>query len=198
MIDDITQYIFIQDEPQQADILFLPGGSFPEIPERAAQLYRDGYVPLVLPAGGVGATMGRFGGVKSKRDLYNQDYQTECEFFTDVLIKNGVPKEAILGEYRSGFTKENALFSRQITDAHGLTINKAIICCKSFHARRCFMAYQLAYPEAELFVVPVDCYGISRDNWFNQQYGIERVLGELTRCGNQFTDDLKIFMNCRL
>ncbi len=67
MIDDIAQYIFIQAEPQQADILFLPGGSFPEIPERAAQLYREGYVPLILPAGGVGVTMGRFGGVKSKK-----------------------------------------------------------------------------------------------------------------------------------
>ncbi|HHY22630.1 MAG TPA: hypothetical protein GX527_00085 [Clostridiaceae bacterium] len=34
---------------RKVDILFLPGGSFPEIPERAAKLYHDGYAPLMLP-----------------------------------------------------------------------------------------------------------------------------------------------------
>ena len=56
------------------------------------------------------------------------------------------------------------------------------------------MLYQMAFPEAEILVVPVDCYGISRDNWYKQDYGVDRVLGELARCGNQFVGELKEFL----
>jgi len=30
------------------------------------------------------------------------------------------------------------------------------------------MLYQLAFPEAEIVAVPVDCHGISRSNWYRQ------------------------------
>lgn len=194
IIDDITNFIFVEDEPQKADIIFLPGGSHPLAPEKAAALYKTGYSPLLLPAGGVSVNHGKFTGVKLKADLYNLDYQSDCEFYTDVLVKNGVPKQAILREDKSGHTKDNAFFSRRVTDENELTIKKAIICCKSFHARRCLMLYQLAFPEAEICVVPVVCYGITRANWFKQDYGITRVMGELARCGNQFVPEMKEFL----
>lgn len=194
IIDAITDFIFVSDEPQEVDIVFLPGGSNPLPPEMAATLYNGGYAPLLLPSGGVSIKHGKFAGVKSKADIYDLNYQSNCEFYTDVLIKNGVPKEAILCEDKSGHTRDNAFFSRKVTDENGLTINKAVICCKSFHARRCLMLYQLAFPEAEIRVVPIDCYGISRDNWYNQDYGVDRVLGELARCGNQFVPELKEFL----
>ena len=38
-IDDITNFIFVEDTPIQADIIFLPGGSNPALPEKAAELY---------------------------------------------------------------------------------------------------------------------------------------------------------------
>ena len=39
-----------------------------------------------------------------------------------------------------------------IADENQLEINKAIIVCKAFHARRCLMLYQLAFPKVELDV----------------------------------------------
>lgn len=134
---------------------------------------------------------------KIKKDIYNGDYQTECDFYTDVLIKNGVPREAILCEDKSGHTRDNAFFSRKLADENGLVINKAIVCCKSFHARRCLMLYQLAFPKTEILIVPVDCYGIGRDHWYKMDYGIDRVLGELARCGNQFVGDIKEYLKCQ-
>jgi uncharacterized SAM-binding protein YcdF (DUF218 family) len=107
------------------------------------------------------------------------------------LLKNGVPHSAIIGEDKSGFTKENAALSRKAADECGLDVSTAIVVCKSFHARRCLMCYQFAFPEAEIMVVPVDVYGINRDNWHNHDYGVERVLGELARCGNQFSEEFK-------
>lgn len=115
----------------------------------------------------------------------------DCEFYTDVLLKNGVPEPAIIGEDTSGHTHDNAFFSRKVADEHGLRIQTAMIVCKSFHARRCLMLYQLAFPETELFAVSVDCQGITRESWYSFEYGIDRVFGELARCGNQFVGDIK-------
>lgn len=114
IISDITDFIFVTDKPQKADIIFLPGGSFPDVPEKAAKLYQEGYAPLLLPSGGVSVKSGKFGGVKSEREIYDKDYQTDCEFYTDVLLKNHVPQSSILCEDKSGYTIENAFFRARL------------------------------------------------------------------------------------
>lgn len=43
IITDISNYIFVSDAPEKSDVIFLPGGSHPEQPEYAAELYRKGY-----------------------------------------------------------------------------------------------------------------------------------------------------------
>jgi len=193
-IKDITDFIFISDTPYKVDVLLLPGSSDPAIPEKAAKLYAKGFAPFIVPSGGVSVKTGKFGGVKHKVEVYNGDYKTDCEFYTDVLIKNGVPAAAILSEDKSGYTKENAALSRKVLDKHGIAVNSAIVVCKSFHARRCLMCYQFAFPDSKIHIIPVDVYEISRENWHTSEYSIERVLGELARCGNQFTDE---FQNLR-
>ena len=50
-IRDITEFIFLRDEPQRSDVIFLPGGSVPEQPEYAAKLYREGLLHILLPDG---------------------------------------------------------------------------------------------------------------------------------------------------
>ena len=198
IIADIANFIFIDDPPRRADIMLLPGGSDPAIPERAAQLYHEGYASLLLPSGGVSVKSGKFAGVKRKREIYDGDYPSDCAFYVDVLRKCGVPDSAIIQEDKSGFTLENARFSRALTDKLGLRIESAMIVCKNFHARRCLMIYQMAFPEAELAVVPVEVYGITRENWYSFDYGIDRVMGELARCGNQFVGDFKEYLSTQL
>lgn len=194
IITDISNYIFVADEPEKADAIFLPGGSHPEQPEYAAELYHKGYAKWLIPSGGISVKADKWHGVRSKADIYNGDYQSDCEFFTDVLIKNGVPTNAIIGEYKAGHTRDNAFFSRKIIDEKGIEINSAIIVCKAFHARRCLMLYQMAFPEVRMKVCPVHCYNITKDNWFETEQGIDRVLGELARCGNQFVGDIKKYL----
>lgn len=194
IIDDISDFIFLQNEMQKADIIFIPGGSHPELGEHAAELWEQGFARLIMPSGGVSIKTGKFGGVKSKKELYNKDYKTDCEFLVDVLMKNGIPENSIIWENISGYTKENAIFSRRIADENNLTIRKAILCCKSFHARRSLMCYQLAFPDTEFYIHPVPYYQdnilISKENWYKTDVGIKRVLGELQRCGNQFNEDI--------
>ena len=40
IIKDISDFIFIEDEPQRSDIIFLPGGAHAEVPEKGAQIYK--------------------------------------------------------------------------------------------------------------------------------------------------------------
>lgn len=194
IITDITNFIFVSDELEKADAIFLPGGSHPEQPEYAAELYHRGYAKWLIPSGGISVKRDKWPGVRSKADIYSGDYQSDCEFFTDVLLKNGVPSSAIIGEEQSGHTRDNAFFSRRVIDRRGIDIKTALIVCKAFHARRCLMLYQMAFPYVDLKVCPVHCYNITKDNWYKSETGIDRVLGELARCGNQFAGDVKQYV----
>nr|WP_294667296.1 YdcF family protein [uncultured Blautia sp.] len=180
------EFIFAENQPEKADIIFVPGNGFPEMAEKAARLYKEGYAPYILPSGRYSITMGRFVGVQSKKDVYNEDYETECEFLKSVLMKNGVPKSAILLEDQATFTYENAIFSKQVTDLHKIKVNKAILCCKTYHARRSLMYYQLLYPDAEILVCPACPDGITRENWRDTEAGVEAVTGEIDRIIKQF------------
>ena len=194
IITDITNFIFIEDKPQKVDAIFLPGGSHPEQPEYAAELYLKGYAKWLIPSGGVSVKRDKWPGVRSKADIYNGDYQSDCEFFRDVFVKNGVPTDVIVGEDKSGHTRDNAFLSRMVVDEKGIEIKTAIIVCKAFHARRCLMLYQMAFPDTTFYVCPVVCMGITKDNWYKSEQGINRVLGELARCGNQFVGDIKGYL----
>lgn len=211
IINDITDFIFLEDIPAgqgtengdsagetghgegmrsaaEADVIFIPGGSYPELPERAAQLWKAGYAPYVVPSGRYSITIGRFAGVKSKAEKYGKAYATECEFYTDVLQINGVAPDCIFQEDEAQFTAENARFSRRLLDAKGLHPKKAIICCKAYHSRRCLMYYQLCFPDTEFLIAPVSGK-VTRENWYRTEAGQRRVLGELARLGTQFTPE---------
>jgi len=192
IINDITSFIFVEDELEKADVIFVPGGSYPELPQRAAQLWREGYAPYIVPSGRFSIRSSAFPGVKSQADKYRKDYATECDFYTDVLLSWGVHKESILQEREAAFTAENARFSRRLLDGKGIFPRKAIICCKGFHARRCLMYYQFSFPETELLAAPVDII-VSRQNWHQTKEGLEKVLGELERLGTQFLPEWEAF-----
>lgn len=194
IIADITNFIFVENKPQKVDAIFLPGGSHPEQPEYAAELYLKGYAKWLVPSGGVSVKRDKWPGVRSKADIYNGDYQSDCEFFIDVFIKNGVPADTIIGEDKSGHTRDNAFLSQMVVDEKGIKIKTATIVCKAFHARRCLMLYQMAFPDTMFYVCPVVCMGITKDNWHMTEQGIDRVLGELARCGNQFVGDIKEYL----
>lgn len=195
IINDIGNFIFVSDEPEKADVIFLPGGSHPAQPEYASELYHRGYAKWLIPSGGVSVKRDKWPGVRSKADIYNGDYRSDCEFFTDVLLKNGVPASAIIEEDQSGHTRDNAFLSRKIVDECGVAVKTAMIVCKAFHARRCLMLYQMAFPAVNIKVCPVHCYNITKYNWYQTEAGIDRVLGELARCGNQFVGDIKQYLS---
>ena len=169
IISDISDYIFVADTPKKVDAIFLPGGSYPELPEYAAQLYHKGYTRFLVPSGGISIKRDKWQGVSSKADIYTGNYNSDCEFFADVLIRNGVNEEAIICENQSQHTRDNAFLSRKVVDEMELEIKTAMIVSKAFHARRCLMLYQMAFPDVEFIVCPVHCYNITKNNWLQQK-----------------------------
>ena len=189
-INDISNFIFIKDKLKKADIIFIPGGTYPEVAEEAARLWNKGYSNLILPSGAFSINIGTFTEPSSKKEIYNCNYKTEYEFLRDVLIKNGGNEKNILKEDKATCTDENAIFSKQLTDSLDINIKKAIICCKSYHARRCLMYYETLYKNTEFIIHPIDIDNIKKDNWYKSKDGISLVLGELERYGLQFKDIL--------
>lgn len=183
---DIERFIFLEDAPGNADIIFVPGNGHAAPSELAAALYRQGLAPYVLPSGRYAIGLSAFGGQASGARCYEGKFETEWAFMRHILMENGVPDSAILREDEATYTYQNAINSRRRTDALGLEIRTAIICCRPVHARRAKMYYETLFPEARMIVCPAREDAVTRENWMRSEEGIDAVLGELERCGSQF------------
>lgn len=178
----VTALVFVSDPPEHADAIFVPGSSRAAHVLLAASLYREGFAPLIVPSG-----YHPYG----KERFDNPDYASEWAWMYHVLTEHGVPASAILREDRATFTWENARLSREACDRAGLTIRKAILTCKPYHARRALMYYQTAFPETEWLVCPADMPGFNADDWFRTPEGRDKILGEVRRLGSQINPQLE-------
>ena len=181
-----TDFIFKEDVPEKADIIFIPGSEEGALARKAAGLWKEGLAPVILPSG-------KYAKLTGHLKTYTE-YPTEWAYLQAELLKNGVPSSAVWREDKATFTYENALFSRKITDEAGLRVKKAILCCQAYHAGRALLYYQICFPETEFFVCPVETKGITRDNWYLTEEGRRLVLTEVKHCGSQFVEALSDFV----
>ncbi len=192
----VTDFIFVEDAPERADVIFIPGSRKTEHAIRAAELYKAGYAPYVMPSGRYATTRGHFAGVPERYQAdYPDEYETEWAFLRAVLLKHGVPEEAILREDQATYSWENALRSREALAAAGIKVKTAILCCHAFHARRALLYYQAAMPQVRFVVCPTATPGYGRDDWFLTKKGRDRVLGEVARMGSQVNDVFELMLD---
>lgn len=74
--EQVTQYIFVEDQPEVADIIWIPGNAYPQNAECAANLYKQGFASYILPSGRYSATVGQFAGVQEKSKSLPRDSNT--------------------------------------------------------------------------------------------------------------------------
>ena len=110
-------------------------------------------------------------------------------------MEKDVPAENILPERQATFTYENAIYTRKLTDALGLTVRTALLSCQAYHARRALLYYQALFPETRILVTPTVTQGIRREDWFERPKTIDLVLQEVEHCGSQFHEILKNIPN---
>ena len=182
----VTDFIFVEDQPEKADVIFIPGSRKVAHAIRAAELYRAGYAPYVLPSGRYTISRGYFLELPEPlRSEYPGAFETEWHFLKTVLMKHGVPESAILREDQATYTWENAQLSRKVLEQQGIPVKTAILACHAFHARRALLYYQAAMPETRFIVCPAPTPGYTREDWFLTEKGRARVLGEVQRLGSQ-------------
>ena len=187
-IRDISDFIFMNDAPWESDIILIPGTSQSAVTEKAARLYCTGYAKYVLPSGMYSGKRGKFAAEKIDNPRYARDYATDFAYCKYILMENGVPEEAIIREDHSTNTMENAAYSATVLKELGIKVQRAILCCQAFHARRAFMSYAKHFPDAEILVVPTDTQGIRREDWFLHETSYQRVMSEVRKCGEFFLE----------
>jgi uncharacterized SAM-binding protein YcdF (DUF218 family) len=166
LAETLWRYHRLNHELSHADAILVLCSHDTAIAERGAQLFLDGWAPLLVFSGGLGLIT---------RQLWNEP---EADQFARIAVGLGVPREKILIENRSTNTGENVRFIRRLLEAHGITARRFIVVQKPYMERRSYATFQKVWPEAEVIVtspqVPFDRY--VRD-YSNEALSPEDVVG---------------------
>jgi uncharacterized SAM-binding protein YcdF (DUF218 family) len=136
----IWNYHLLHHELQKANCILALGSHDTRVAERGAQLYLDGWAPLLVFSGG----WGNF--------TRNRWDRAEAEVFADIALKAGVPADRILIEAKSTNTGENVALSRELLNVKGLCPRKVIAVHKPYMERRTYATFGRLWPEVEVIV----------------------------------------------
>lgn len=190
--DQITEFVFQEDQPERADYIFIPGSGYGELAYKAADLYLSGYAQKIIVSGKFSILDQYFKGAVSPKEYCDRKYETESDFLKAVLLEKGVKEQDIMQEKQASFTYENAIYTRILLEGNNKQKNempkKVLLVCQAFHGARAGMYFRYVFPETKFLICPVVTQGISRTNWMNQEKGRDIVLGEVERIGKQFQD----------
>lgn len=168
-VHTLWDYMCLHQTLKKADCIVGFGCYNEDVARRAAQLYHQGFAPLVLFTGGLG------------RNTSAMWTESEASRFARIALAEGVPETAILLEERSTNSAENLLFSRRLLAERGLTHPRIIGVQKPYMERRLFAAFPVYWPEAEVIVT----------SW---QQSYEEYLSSLSRWGRTEEDTIHMIV----
>lgn len=154
----------------KSDCILALGSHDLRVAERVAELYHQGWAPLVIMSGGLGN--------------FTQEIWTESEAdkFAKIAIEKGVPGEAILIENKSTNTGENILFTQKLLAEKDLTPQSFIVVQKPYMERRSYATFKKHWPDKNLSVTSPQ---ISFETYPTEEIPLERVIhimvGDLQR-----------------
>ena len=110
------------------------------VAERGAQLFLDGWAPLLIFSGGLGSIT---------KTMWTEP---EADRFANIAAGMGVPREKIIVENQSTNTGENILFTKQLLATLQIDLRKLIVVQKPYMERRAYATTRKFWPEIELRV----------------------------------------------
>ena len=140
LAEKIWQYHQMKHRLVQADVILVLCSHDTKVAERGAQLFLDGWAPLLIFAGGLGSVT---------RGMWSEP---EADQFAAVAVGMGVPGERILVENKSTNTGENILFTKRLLAEKQLNPQKFILVQKPYMERRSFATFRRVWPEKEVIV----------------------------------------------
>jgi len=138
--ETIWNYHRMNHEVAKADAILVLCSHDERVAERGAQLFLDGWAPLLIFSGGHGAITKR---------LWSEP---EAERFARIAESLNVPRESILVEPHSTNTGENIEFTKRLLVERGLNPQKFILVQKPYMERRSYATFRQLWPEKELIV----------------------------------------------
>jgi len=166
----LWDYHHVNHVLEPADCILALGSHDLRVAERAADLYLEGYAPILILSGGLG---------NFTKGLWTK---SEADLFAEVAVKKGVPERDILIENKSSNTGENILFTQLLLKEKGLDPKRFIVVQKPYMERRSLATFKKHWPEKELMVTSPQ---ISFEDYSNEEIPMERVInimvGDLQR-----------------
>jgi uncharacterized SAM-binding protein YcdF (DUF218 family) len=143
-IDDwariVWDYHLVRHPLRRSDCIIALGSHDTRVAEWAAEVFLEGWAPLLVCSGHLGALTG---GTWTR---------SEAEVFAEVAVARGVPRERVLLEDRSTNTGENVAFSRRLLVERGLEPRTAIAVQKPYMERRTLATFEARWPELNVRV----------------------------------------------
>lgn len=130
----VWDYHHVNHSLVQSDCILALGSHDTRVAERAAELYLEGWAPLLIFAGGLG---------RLTESLWTE---SEADLFARIAVEKGVPAEKILIENRSTNTGENIRLVRQLLQEKSLDPQTFIVVQKPYMERRSLATFEQAWP----------------------------------------------------
>jgi uncharacterized SAM-binding protein YcdF (DUF218 family) len=134
LVERLWRYHHMNHELQKSDVIVVLCSHDTIVAERGAQLLLDGWAPLLVFTGGLGAIT---------KHLWSDP---EAERFARIAVEMGVPASRILIENRATNTGENVAFTRDLLISRGLDPATFILVQKPYMERRTFATFQKVWP----------------------------------------------------
>ena len=139
----IWDYHRLDRKPQVSECLLVMGSHDPRVADHAADLFLDGWAPLVVCSGGVAHAA----------DLLCTGWkETEAEHFARRMTARGVPEEAVFLEQEASNTGENVLFTDNLLKSAGYDIRRVLIVQKPYMERRAWATARAQCPHWDVTV----------------------------------------------
>jgi len=171
----IWDYMLMHHELKKADLIMVLGSRDTRTAEYAAELYREGWAPLVLFSGSGTVHEGKPG-----REQFVGT--TEADLFADIAMKEGVPKESVIIENESQNTGDNYAFSMDKLRKHGIELKRVIAVQKPFMERRTYATGKVHWPDVDIIVTsPPIPYEQNAMGNITKEHMINAMVGDLQR-----------------
>ncbi|MGG9962483.1 YdcF family protein [Ferruginibacter sp. SUN106] len=161
----LWDYHHMNHVPAKSDCILALGSHDLRVAERAAELYLEGWAPLLIMSGGLG---------NFTQDMWTE---TEADKFAAIARQKGVPANAILVENKSANTGENILFTQQLLQQRQLDPKNFIVVQKPYMERRSFATFKRHWPDKNLLVTSPQ---IPFDQYPTADIPLERVINIMT------------------
>ena len=151
LVETLWNYHRLNHQLSKADAILVLCSHDTSVAERAAQLFLDGWAPLLIFSGGRGSITAR---------LWTEP---EADHFARIAVGLGVPAQQILIENQSTNTGDNILFTRQLLEERGLDPDRLILVQKPYMERRSYATFKRLWPDKEVTVTSPQ---VSFDEYF--------------------------------